>query len=439
MWRTSLAVLLASLATSGALGAQEPAALEWLKENAQPADGKGAKMQFVQSLGDVQVIGLGEATHGQQECFAFKQRLTLHLIYRHGFRLVAYEASATGAQKLDDYVQGRTDEIDGAMDGFGMLIWMVEENRALLEDLRAWNLEAEPGDKVEIIGIDVQDPRRAAGKLHDLLMKAAPELASEAKAVAADMLAARDLAYERKPEKLAPARARLEAFVTDLTQSWGDIAQRTTRERADEAMRCARELARFPFDPSQPAARDRGMAQSMLDALASRPAGTKAVLWGHNGHITTGPLRWLGSDALGCGGHLRAALGERYFALGVAFGSGGFQALDKNAEGKWRFRRYQHGPPPAETAEHAFLQAGLSDALINFRQAPADGPVRGWLDGGCGMRSWGGYRVPADPDAAVEEGQGLAWTVLAEDYDGLLFLETTTSAEPVDKSAIWKE
>ena len=54
------------------------------------------------------------------------------------------------------------------------------------------------------------------------------------------------------------------------------------------------------------------------------------------------------------------------------------------------------------------------------------------------MRSWGGHRVPVDPDAAVEQGQGLAWTILAEDYDGLLFLKQTTSARPVNADRIWK-
>jgi len=46
--------------------------------------------------------------------------------------------------------------------------------------------------------------------------------------------------------------------------------------------------------------------------------------------------------------------------------------------------------------------------------------------------------VPADPDAAVEQGHGLAWTILSADYDGLLFLKQTKSAEPVNPERIWK-
>jgi erythromycin esterase len=175
-----------------------------------------------------------------------------------------------------------------------------------------------------------------------------------------------------------------------------------------------------------------------LEALALRPAGTKAVLWGHNGHITRGPMRWMGTTETGCGGYLRAALGDEYYALGVAFGSGGFQALHSDQDNKWWFRRYEHGPAPADTVGHSMTTAGLGDSLVDFRHAPKDGPVRAWLDRDCGIRSWGGHRVSADPDAAVEQGQGLAWTILSADYDGLLFLKHTTSAVPVDQERIWK-
>ena len=416
---------------------QVDAVSEWLRENAIPLDPKNADTSFAQTLESVRVIGLGEATHGQRECFAFKRRLTLQLIRTHGFRLVAYESSATGAQVLNDYVQGRSDNIGAAMDGFGMMIWGVEGNRAMLDDLRAWNREAEADDRVEIIGIDVQGASGAARRLHELLEEALPELAVEARAVAEDLVAARNAAYGGETGGIAPAQDRLAAFTMRLSRSWGELALRTSRDNADEAIRCARELARFPVATSEPALRDRGMSQTLLEALALRPAGTKAVLWGHNGHITKGPLRWMGTTDTGCGGYLRATLGDEYYALGVAFGSGGFQALYRDEENKWWFRRYKHGPAPADTVGHAFLAAGLSDSLIDFRKAPKEGPVRAWLDGSCGIRSWGGYGVPADPDAGVEEGQGLAWTILSADYDGLLFLKETTSAEPVDQERVY--
>jgi erythromycin esterase len=339
---------------------------------------------------------------------------------------------------LNDYVQGRSDDLAAAMDGFGMMIWRVEENRALLEDLRAWNEKAKEGGRVEIIGIDVQDPKGAAKRLHGLLEPTHPELASEAQAVAEDLVTARDKAYTGDEAAIAPARERAASLLKRLSLIHGDMARRVSQAYADEVMRMAREIARFPVAPSERGARDRGMGESLLEALAARGADSKVVLWGHNGHITKGPLRWMQTEETGCGGYVRAALGDEYYALGVAFGSGGFQALDRNAENKWRFRRYEHASAPPETVGHTLLAAKLGDSLLNFRKAPGEGPVRVWLDGDIGMRSWGGHRVPADPDAAVEKGHGLAWTILSADFDGLLFLKQTTSARPIDQDRIWQ-
>ena len=410
---------------------------QWLIENSVPIDAWAADASFTSVFDSARVIGLGEATHGQRECFAFKRQLTLSLIKEHGFRLVAYEANASRAKLLNDYVQGSSDDIAVAMGGFGMMIWMVEENRMLLDELRSWNAKAEAGDRVEIIGIDVQDASEAAQGLQKLLEGALPELALEAVAIADQLMQARNAAYGRELEGIEPAQRRLAAFLAELSQRSGEIALRTSRENADEVMRCARELARFPVDPTKPAMRERGMSQSLLDGLATRPAGTKAVLWGHNGHITRGPMRWMGTTETACGGFLRAALGDEYYALGVAFGSGGFQALHRDEENKWWFRRYEHGPPPVDTVGQVLTTAGLSDVLIDFRHAPKSGPVREWLDRDCGIRSWGGHGVPVDPDAAVDQGLGLAWTILSADYDGLLFIKQTTSAEPVNPDRIW--
>ncbi len=268
-----LCFVTAATAASTRLSAQEPQAeasrvesaatdpvSQWLVENAIPIDAMATDAGFASILESVRVIGLGEATHDQRECFAFKRRLTLHLIREHGFRLVAYEANATRAKLLNDYVQGHSSDAIAAMGGFGMMIWMIEENRLLLDELRAWNEKAKAADRVEIIGIDVQGAIGAAQHLQKLLEGALPELALEARAIAEELVEARNKAYGRDLDGIKPAQDRLAAFIAELSQRWGEIALRTSRDTADEILLCARELARFPVDPTQPAARDKGMS-----------------------------------------------------------------------------------------------------------------------------------------------------------------------------------
>jgi erythromycin esterase len=52
------------------------------------------------------VIGIGEATHGSREFGDLRLTLTRYLIERHGFRLVAIEASVNQLSVLNRYIHG---------------------------------------------------------------------------------------------------------------------------------------------------------------------------------------------------------------------------------------------------------------------------------------------------------------------------------------------
>ena len=97
--------------------------LRWLQVSAVPiihaAQGYG---RLDGEFAKAQVVGLGEATHGQHEAFELKRALTMHLIRNHGYRLVAYEASASSAIVCDDYIAGRNDDRRAALGGLSMLI-----------------------------------------------------------------------------------------------------------------------------------------------------------------------------------------------------------------------------------------------------------------------------------------------------------------------------
>ena len=161
--------------------AQDSASVEsWLRRAAVPMETSSKNFgpldrQFAQA----RVIALGEATHGQHEVFEAKRQLTKYLIQNHGVRLVAYEASASRMREANEYVSGQSEDLSQAMKGFGMLIWQVEENRGLLQDLRAWNQQASDRDQVRLIGCDAQDIGAARERLIDLLGSDHQEMVNE--------------------------------------------------------------------------------------------------------------------------------------------------------------------------------------------------------------------------------------------------------------------
>lgn len=75
--------------------------------------------------------------------------------------------------------------------------------------------------------------------------------------------------------------------------------------------------------------RDAYMAENALWAVKTLYIGQKAMFWGHNAHVgrTTTEL------PLSCGRELDRLLGKAYVPIGFAFGSGSFQAVERNDNG----------------------------------------------------------------------------------------------------------
>ena len=373
------------------------------------------------------VIGLGEATHGQHEAFDLKRRMTLSLIRHHGIRVVAYESSAARARRLDEWIQGGSGEVAAVMSGFGMLIWSVEENAALLRDLRDWNARAAPSDRVRLVGVDAQDGEAVAARLRALLGPTDAALVDRIDALVAAAPSATQRMFQGQ-------RAGFDSLVAATELLTGELSRRSANHpQQDEMGARAMELRAHLTMYGTPGGRDRAMADLLLAQL--RPE-ERAVLWAHNAHVKRSALDYLNSTDLAMGGHLAAALGAGYYAIGFAFGSGGFQANAPDSTGRWGYRRYHHAAPATGSLEETLTSAGVGDFFLDLRSVPSASPLKGWLQAPHGHRWWGGYNVPDDADARTREATQLMPMVPARDYDGLVFHLRTTPAVPMDRSRI---
>lgn len=391
------------------------------------------------------MIALGEATHGQAESFEAKRALTMHLVRRLGYRLIAYEASATTATACDEYVSGRSDDLRAAVGGLGMLIWQIEENAALLRDLRDFNSARPAADQVRFIGIDIQDSGAATKRLVTLLRPRDIALADRTEAIHSRFDAALRSLFAGDRAPFESLRADADALVASIEAMASATADRA--ERAEAVLR-ARELRRGLDMFASPGGRDAAMAAMLLDALASAPASTKTVLWAHNGHVTRAALRYLHSNEPAMGGVLGAALADRYLAIGFAFGAGEFVALDRSepttgadadasaTPSAWGFRPYRIDPPTEGMLEWPLSRAFGEPSLIDFRGAPTSGVVAAWLDGGHGQRWYGGYNVAANARLIAHDLDQLLPTMPRSDFDALLYLPITHRSTPLDRARL---
>lgn len=411
--------------------AQDPIE-SWIAESAIPLgdnfDNLGRLDDTIQQMS---VVGLGEATHGQHESFKLKRLLTMHLIRKHGYRLVAYEASVSRAIVANDYVAGKTDDLAKATRGLGMLIWHVTENSELLEDLRQWNRLAGPTDQVRLIGVDAQDTQAAKDRLCSMIPQANKSLADRAGAIVPRAQAAMGELMAGRAENWQAVSREIEQLGNDLRMITPDAIAKSDYEI------CVLEFLRSMTIYSTLGGRDEAMAELLLQHLQAEGAKAKCVVWAHNGHLQSSALRYLGSEQLAMGGHLAKALGDRYYAVGFAFGKGEFQANAKDGEGRWGFRRYRLSAPPNGSLEASLAAAKLDNYILDLRSAPSEPKVQKWLGAGHGQRWFGGYNVTDDCDQRTQDANQLLPTYPLEDFDGLVFMATTRAANPIDPSLIF--
>lgn len=403
------------------------AVLSWIRTDAMPlpASNNGT-MHLSGFLAHSRIIGLGEATHGQHEAFDLKRCITMQLIRDHGFRTVAYEASASKARACNDYIQGLTDDRAAAMRGFGMLIWAVEENAALLDDLRAWNKNAAPADRVRFIGCDAQDAEVVVERIAELV----PD-----QGLTDRMNGLVERSTSAVQQLFQGDRAAIEALSTEIDQFEQDL-ERSSLPAEDDRSELQLRMLEFRSSLlmySTAGGRDKAMAELLIAQLG--PA-EKCVLWAHNGHVQRSPLDYLGSEELAMGGHLAQAFKHDYYVLGFAFGSGGFQANAQDSTGRWGFKRYYHAAAVSGSLEAALAAADMGDLAIDLRTAPADTTVQRWLRTPHGHRWWGGYNVPDDLDERTRDAKQLMQMIPANSFDGLVFFPHTTPAIPLDRSRI---
>jgi erythromycin esterase len=406
--------------------------VNWLSHSAVPLTETTDQFGSLEKVfAAARIIALGEATHGQHESFAIKRRLTMHLIRRHGIRLVAYEASSSQMIQANQYVLGKTDDWQLAMRGFGMLIWQIEENRQLLEDLRAWNLQAPAGQQVQIIGFDAQDGTAALDRLSELMPS--PDLQTLARLRTMVTTAQEALTeFNRGKPSLWEGTAK---EIDDIEQ-WLQKRGPASGSQQDEYRLRVQEYLWSLRMYSSRGGRDRAMADLLRQQLDTAGSPTRCVLWAHNGHVQRTPLAYLGTTDLAMGGHLAEEFGSDYFAIGFAFGQGEFQANAQTNSGQWGFRRYQLSAAPVGSLEWTLGQTGHSVFLVNLREAPAEEPIRTWLAAPQGQRWFGGYGVPDDCDALTRDAAKLLPTTPGKDYDGLIYIDHTRAAVPLDPSRV---
>lgn len=394
-------------------------------------------------LGDAEIIGLGEVSHGTRECFQCKDRLIRYLVTEHGVRTIAFEANLPEARRLDEYVvHGEGDPV-AALRGLYFWIYPVESVLWLVEWLRAFNADRPVADRVRVAGFDVQYTQGAVESLRGFFQAVDPAVcdrhddrlqtaADGGTSPAQDDRRARRI---RAIDELVPAlRTRIEANADDyrarsspqrVEQARRDLgvleqsaAYRAVYESADDG-RSAETLERLR------AVRDTAMADHA--AWLRDRADERIVCWGHDAHLNRVAHRSRRTTASepSMGAHLADRYGDGYLAVGFAAGQFGFRAMGPGEDG-FELQDWQiDGPLPGTTEAAVATATDDEPALLDLRAGGRDERTADWL---AAQRPHLSVGATYEPGAASDHCTAYAYH---EAFDLVWYLPETTPARPI--------
>jgi erythromycin esterase len=422
------AFLLAACDSPSDGGGEVP--IGWLRDNAVPFASVEPGGSFAElaplghMIGDVRIVGLGEATHGSREFFRMKHRIVEYLVRERGFRTFAIEATWAEATRVNRYLHTGEGDPAALLANLHFWTWNTREVLEMIQWMRAYNESVPAADRLSFYGIDVQHSRSAMDLAVSYLRSVDGAGADSAVAWYRCYRQFQDRLFAATPEYALTAvwekeqcRAGVNAVHARIEQRADEYAARSGRAAYEAGLRSARvvvqnEDIRGGYPNSGPK-RDTYMAENAAWIAEVGAPGSRVVLWAHNGHVGRLPA-YMGT-------HLSQRFGDDYVVAGFSFFRGGFNAIEERSG----LRAVQAPDAVRGSYEHEFNRLGLARFYVDLRPvrasgAPADAQ---WLRAPRPFRMIGATYREADPGEVYDERS------LAQEFDIIIHLTDVTPTE----------
>lgn len=382
--------------------------------NQVPPDMSGLRprsaAEFVKNFpATIKVLGLGESNHGTREFYEERTSLVLSLAKEQGVRLLLFEAGYGEVIALDDYINGASIDVAHAVQDLGYWTYDTKTFLETLRRIREYNAKQATSQRIHIVGIDVQNTR---GCVQFITKHAGSAISSRVADSLTKLVPDSGKAWATlTAEERRTVREALHGLAT-LPAGGSASSQSSRLMLAAKALLLRLDLIEAP-SASGPVLRDAGMAQMVLDVLATAPD-SRATLWAHLGHVAREYL--VGEETMGS--HLASALRDGYQVYGLVAVKGTARAWDA---------AQQVGvvAQPLRSVPVASLESVLSsrsaEAHVTYWTfADASGDAAHWLRGVHPLRSFGAV--------FMGESEISYWDLGS--FDGAILFDTVSPTEP---------
>jgi erythromycin esterase len=406
----------------------------WFKQNSYPIKyiepGNGfADLQLLkQTLKNVNVIGLGEATHGTHEFFKIKQRIIEFLVTQMNFTAFVLESSYAACQPINDYILYGKGDRATVLTGQGYTPWDSEEFSDMVDWMRAYNKNVSDEKKIRFYGMDLWYNGLGRERVLAYLEKYAPE-----KIVSADSLFLALSSEEAKwPSRLDQSKMQesyipLQQLVSYFNTSKSRLIAASNSDEWDRTYHHLQVMEYWllanledapPSLHSKKLARDDYMGQNMLYLIDKERPKTKFIIWAYNDHIAVDS-----SDGEESPGYqMRKWFGDKYYALALACYEGTFQTRILLPDKYWGALKIDTIPPFEKSINWYLHSTNKKQLLIDFRASSSNSVVEKWLE----TSQKFSYGVWLFRGASATYGE----LNLKGKYDGVLFIEQSTPIHP---------
>jgi protein-L-isoaspartate(D-aspartate) O-methyltransferase len=327
------------------------------------------------------IVLMGEASHGTSEFYRARAALTMRLVEKHGFTIVAVEADWPDAAFVNRVVKGERQPqgVQPPFQRFPTWMWRNAEVAAFIERLRRHNETlAAGGRKAGFYGLDLYNMSGSIAAVLAYLDKDDPQAAAVARErygcltpwqnePATYGRAVLQSGY-RSCEKAVVQQCR-ELLERSLAQGDGGLldAQQSARLIAS-----AEKYYRVMYYGGAETwnLRDRSMFETLDNLLAAHGPDSKAVVWAHNSHVGDARYCDMGivRDEVNIGQLCRERFGAEVAVIGFGTHSGKV-ACATDWDGAMEIKQVRPGLP--QSFEQQCHDSGKPAFLLDFARHEA--------------------------------------------------------------------
>ena len=367
-----------------------------------PTSSDDSDLKILKNLiGNSNVVGLGESTHGTSEIYKMKDRITRYLAKNENFDIFSLEAYMQQAYLANDYTIKNTATINEALQNLVFFVWKTKEMSEMLQWMKKYNNGSQ---KILFTGFDMQDSSESIKQLSNAfsedkeitqkiekLSSAVKEFVGENKGNTKSYVLQKEHADIIYPiiRKLKTKINEIPKF-SEVEKSWQNQNVRIIEQLLEKSS----------------INRDKFMAENFLWIKEHNP-NSKFIISAHNGHISNSKNKM--------GKFLKDKLQNDYITFGFAFFDGEYTARGT----KDKILGTQTAQKPyLGTYEYWLNSLNIPYFILDLKEMKKDKNLS-WLVTDLEFRSVG-HTKPTNEFYS---------TNISNDYDYLIFINKSTSAK----------